>query len=80
MSATLIERDGRRFRLPAGDSVSVTGETVILESRRAGGQYRLLGAEESPLEDAKVIRVGALELGWWNGAPPGMPCEYPFPE
>ena len=47
---------------------------------RAGGQYRLLGVEEWPPHDAKVIRVGALELGWWNGAPPGIACEYPFPE
>lgn len=80
MADAIIEHAGLRFRLPYGDSVAVAGATVTLESRWAGGEYWLLGIEQSPLDETRVIHVGPLILGWWNAAPPGVACEYPFPE
>ena len=81
MTDIVISRRGyRSFRLPDGHRAEVTGGSVILEAPRAGGRYVLEGLEDSTDSKQRVIYLGPLELGWWNGAPPGVPCEYPFPD
>jgi hypothetical protein len=76
-----IERSGReRFVLPEGHTAELTDKSVILSAPSAGGRYVLEGVKDSLGSKQRIIQVGALELGWWDGAPPGIVCEYPFPD
>jgi hypothetical protein len=80
MDGVLICRKGHAdFALPKGHTAELRGERVILEAESCGGEYLVEGIEVG--RDGKTrIRIGQLEAGWWNGAQPGDPCEYPFPE
>lgn len=79
MARVVISRRGQTpFVLPDDHTATVDGASVTLEGDCSGGRYALDGVAITA--EGTTIEAGQLELGWWNGAAPGVPCEYPFPE